>query len=63
MPEEAHDVSYFEGKARRCFRLALGCTDPEVASRLEQLGYEFVDEAVKLGADPAGMPHTRLLSR
>jgi hypothetical protein len=31
-----------------------------VASRLQQLGYEFFGEAVKLGADPAAMPSYRL---
>ena len=56
MPD-AHDISYFEGKARQCFRLARDCIDPDVAFKLEQLGYEFVGEALKLGANPATMPH------
>ena len=58
MPEP-RDVSYYENKARPCFRLAKGCTDPEIVSRLEQLGYEFVGRAVSLGADPAAMPSAR----
>jgi hypothetical protein len=55
MPEPG-DISYFESKARQCFRLARACLDPKIISTLEQLGYEFVGEAVKLGADPATMP-------
>ena len=55
MPD-AHDISYFESKARQCFRLARDCTDWEVAFKLQQLGYEFVGEAMKLGANPATMP-------
>jgi hypothetical protein len=58
----AHDKAYFEGKARQFFRLAQSCTDPDVAFKLQQLGYEFVGEAMKLGADPATMPHDWIAS-
>jgi len=51
-----HDAAYFAQKAAQCFRLARGCTDAELASRLRQLGYEFVREAIARGADPSSLP-------
>jgi hypothetical protein len=51
-----YDVTYCESKARQCFRLADGCYDSAVAFTLRQIGYEFVHEALRLGADPAAMP-------
>ena len=60
MPD--HDIPYCEGKARQCFRLADGCPDRVVALKLRQIGYEFVREALKLGADPATMPSEWLRS-
>ena len=50
------DASYMADKARRCFRLAGGCPNGEIAANLQQLGYEFVVEALELGADPKLMP-------
>jgi len=55
MPD-GRDIPYFEGKARQCFRLAAGCTVRQLAIKLRQMGYEFVGEALKLGANPATMP-------
>ena len=55
----AQDIDYFNAKARQCFRLADACTDAEAASRLRQLGHEFADQALRLGADPAMVPTSR----
>jgi hypothetical protein len=55
MPE-TRDISYFETKARQCFRLARACTDKKAVLALQQLGYEFAAAAVKLGADSVAMP-------
>lgn len=58
MPE-VRNIDYFETKARQCFRLAASCTDPNVAHKLRELGYEFVGKALELGANPAYMPRLR----
>jgi hypothetical protein len=55
MPQ-GQDIAYFEGKARQCFRLADGCTDSGLAAKLREIGYDFVEEALKLGANPETMP-------
>jgi hypothetical protein len=54
---EAKDARYFLSKAEQCFRLAASLeTDRRAADLLRELGYEFVDQAVALGADPAVLP-------
>ena len=58
MPE-AHDIAYFEAKARQCFRIADSCSNEELARQIRQFGYEFVAKAVELGADPAYTPRPR----
>jgi hypothetical protein len=55
---EVKDSKYYLGKAEQCFRLAAGCTDTKIAESLKELGYEFVDEAIALGAEPATLPHS-----
>jgi hypothetical protein len=50
------DKRYFLSKAEQCFRLADGILDREMVFRLRELGYEFVEQALQLGADPAGIP-------
>jgi hypothetical protein len=52
---EVRDAKYYLGKAEQCFRLAANCTDKKIAESLRELGYEFVDEAISLGADPAAL--------
>ena len=44
------DESYFIEQAERCFRLARSITDREVTGRLEAMGTEFIDKAIKLRA-------------
>ena len=48
----AEDPNFFVEEAARCWRLAQGSDD----RRLIELGREFTDEALKLGADPAMLP-------
>jgi hypothetical protein len=43
-------------KAEQCFRLAANSTDLKIGKSLGELGYEFADEAIALGADPATLP-------
>jgi hypothetical protein len=50
---QTKDAKYYLGKAEQCFRLAAGSTNGKIAKSLKELGYEFVDEAIALGADPA----------
>ena len=52
----APDKDYHIAKAEQCFRLAAGCTDRTIAASLRELGYEFVDTAVALGADRSLLP-------
>ena len=47
---------YYIAKAEQCFRLAGGCTDAKLAASLRELGYEFVDKALALGAEPSALP-------
>jgi hypothetical protein len=49
---EVKDTRYYLGKAEQCFRLAANCTDRKMAEGLKELGYDFVDQAIALGADP-----------
>jgi hypothetical protein len=56
VPDKRHDKHYFLQKAEQCYRLARHVTNDEVAARLRELGHEFMDEAEKLGADPALRP-------
>ena len=51
------DKRYFLSKAEQCFRLADGILDREMVFRLRELGYEFVEQALQWGADPAGIPN------
>ena len=53
---EAKDERYYLLKAEQCFRLAGDCTDARLATSLRELGYEFVDEALVLGAEPSALP-------
>lgn len=55
---EVKDSKYYLSKAEQCFRLAANSTDKKIAEGLKQLGHEFADEAIALGADPATMPET-----
>jgi hypothetical protein len=54
--DDAHDKDYFVRKAQQCFRLADSCTDEGMAEKLRELGHEFMDEAVRRGADPRLRP-------
>ncbi len=55
---EAPSAEYYLSKARQCFRLADATIDREVATQLRELGYEFIDQALAAGADPASFPET-----
>jgi hypothetical protein len=55
---EIKDSKYYLGKAEQCFRLAANSTDRKITESLKELGYEFVDQAIALGADPATLPHS-----
>jgi hypothetical protein len=55
MPE-AVDAGYWLQKADQCFRLARQFPTEDVSIKLQQLGYEFVGQALSLGADPKRIP-------
>ncbi len=40
----------------RCYRLAQTCPDWKMAERLIEIGREFAQEAINLGADPKAIP-------
>lgn len=52
---ELPEIALLKDRAGQCFRLANGGISESVASELRRIGYEFIDEALKLGADPATM--------
>ena len=55
-----HHMTYFINKAQQCFRIAQNCSNEKVAFTIKQLGYEFVAEALNLGANPATLPRAWL---
>jgi hypothetical protein len=50
------EIEYLIACAERCYRLARDATDQGLADQLINLGKEFADHALALGADPNSLP-------
>jgi hypothetical protein len=56
MANEHHLSHYYGDKARQALLLADECLDEGLRSRVEQIAYEFLREAIIYGGHPADYP-------